>query len=75
MSILSPKDPIWGKEKEAECKLWMSIKMNTSNGLETLGFLCISVSSPASARHRVEEAAAILKLTTKDISVCQSYAF
>jgi len=51
----------------------MSIKINASNGLETLEFL--SVSCPASARHRVEQAPAILQSTTKEISVCQSCAW
>lgn len=47
--------------------------MNTSNGLETLGFLYIS--PPASARCRAEQAPAILKSTAKDFFYYQSYAF
>lgn len=47
--------------------------MNTSNGLETLGFLYVS--PPASARRWAEQAPAILKSTAKDFFFCQSYAF
>lgn len=38
--------------------------MNTSNGLETLGFLYVS--PPASARRWAEQAPAILKSTAKE---------
>lgn len=47
--------------------------MNTSNGLETLGFLYIS--PPASARCRAEQAPAILKSTAKDFFITRAMRF